>query len=116
MKQTTIVGIDYSLTSPCVCVKDEKKIMFYYLTKKKKHLGKISDNTFVNVYKTYQDQLPLLIKCICPDIDNVIKPHKLVPVTKPAKYNFKRLSIAGGVVLVLVIIKLIVHLLLWIDV
>ena len=44
MKQTTIVGIDYSLTSPCVCVNDGEKIMFYYLTKKKKHLGKIADN------------------------------------------------------------------------
>ena len=44
MKQTTIVGIDYSLTSPCVCVNDGEKIMFYYLTKKKKHLGKIAKN------------------------------------------------------------------------
>jgi|SaaInlV_165m_DNA_1040744.scaffolds.fasta_scaffold00007_41 hypothetical protein len=73
-----------------------------------KTLGKISDNTFDNVYKKYQDQLPLLIKCICPDIDNVIKPHKLVPVTKPPKYSFKRLSISGGVLLVLVIIILLV--------
>ena len=44
MTQTTIVGIDYSLTSPCVCINDGEKIMFYYLTKKKKHLGKIADN------------------------------------------------------------------------
>ena len=71
-----------------------------------KALGKISDNTFVNVYNTYQDQLPLLIKCICPDIDNVVKPHKIIPATKPTKYNFKRLSIAGGVLMVLSIIIL----------
>ena len=44
MRQNTIVGIDYSLTSPCVCINDGKNIMFYYLTKKKKHLGKIADN------------------------------------------------------------------------
>ena len=31
MKQTTIVGIDYSLTSPCVCINDGKKIMFYVM-------------------------------------------------------------------------------------
>ena len=53
MKQTTIVGIDYSLTSPCVCVKDEKKIMFYYLTKKKKHLGKIADNIIGEEHQEY---------------------------------------------------------------
>lgn len=53
MKQTTIVGIDYSLTSPCVCVKDEKNIMFYYLTKKKKHLGKIADNIIGEEHREY---------------------------------------------------------------
>ena len=53
MKQTTIVGIDYSLTSPCVCVNDGKKIMFYYMTKKKKHLGKIADNIIGEEHQEY---------------------------------------------------------------
>ena len=54
MKQTTIVGIDYSLTSPCVCVNDGEKIMFYYLTKKKKHLGKIADNIIGEEHLEYR--------------------------------------------------------------
>ena len=53
MKQTTIVGIDYSLTSPCVCVNDGEKIMFYYLTKKKKHLGKIAKNIIGEEHQEY---------------------------------------------------------------
>ena len=53
MTQTTIVGIDYSLTSPCVCVNDGEKIMFYYLTKKKKHLGKIADNIIGEEHQEY---------------------------------------------------------------
>ena len=53
MKQNTIVGIDYSLTSPCVCVNDGKKIMFYYLTKKKKHLGKIANNIIGEEHEEY---------------------------------------------------------------
>ena len=40
MKQ---VGIDYSLTSPAICITDDKFIFersrFYFLTNKKKHLG-----------------------------------------------------------------------------
>ena len=52
-KQTTIVGIDYSLTSPCVCVNDGEKIMFYYLTRKKKHLGKIADNIIGEEHQEY---------------------------------------------------------------
>ena len=52
-KQTTIVGIDYSLTSPCVCVNDGKKIMFYYLTRKKKHLGKIANNIIGEEHEEY---------------------------------------------------------------
>ena len=44
MKQTkTIIGIDYSLTSPAVCVNDVN-LMFYYLTNKKKWIGRQSEN------------------------------------------------------------------------
>ncbi len=53
MRQNTIVGIDYSLTSPCVCINDGKNIMFYYLTKKKKHLGKIANNIIGEEHKEY---------------------------------------------------------------
>ena len=40
----TIIGIDYSLTSPAVCVNDGGDIMFYYLTNRKKWIGKQSEN------------------------------------------------------------------------
>ena len=39
-----IIGIDYSLTSPAICVIDDDKLNFYYLTNKKKYDGKMSDN------------------------------------------------------------------------
>ena len=32
----TKIGIDYSLTSPAICVMDGDKLNFYYLTNKKK--------------------------------------------------------------------------------
>ena len=43
-KQTTIVGIDYSLNSPAICIADDNfdfnKCSFHFLTSKKKHIGK----------------------------------------------------------------------------
>ena len=38
----TIIGIDYSLTSPAICV-NNGNLMFYYLTSKKKWTGVISE-------------------------------------------------------------------------
>ena len=42
-KKKIIIGIDYSLTSPAVCINDGN-LMFYYLTNKKKWIGKQSEN------------------------------------------------------------------------
>ena len=44
MKTKTIIGIDYSLTSPAICVMNGEKLNFYYLTNKKKYDGKMADN------------------------------------------------------------------------
>ena len=46
MKMKKLVGIDYSLTSPAICVTDDFKFEyshFYFLTNKKKHLGKFGN-------------------------------------------------------------------------
>ena len=43
-KTTTIVGIDYSLTSPAVCINNDGEYMFYYLTNKKKYIGQMVKN------------------------------------------------------------------------
>ena len=48
-KTKTIVGIDYSLNSPAVCISTNggtafSDCYFYYLTSKKKHIGKMLEN------------------------------------------------------------------------
>ena len=43
-KTKTIIGIDYSLTSPAVCINIDGELIFYYLTNKKKWIGKQSEN------------------------------------------------------------------------
>ena len=43
-KTKTIVGIDYSLTSPAICIDNDGKLMFYYLTNKKKWIGQMAKN------------------------------------------------------------------------
>ena len=40
---TTLIGIDYSLTSPAVCI-DNGALMFFFLTNKKKYIGKLSED------------------------------------------------------------------------
>ena len=77
-KTKTIVGIDYSLTSPAVCI-DNGELMFYYLTTKKKWQGVISDNIFGYAHKEWKDPIErftyisdfvmdLLSKCYNPQI------------------------------------------------
>jgi len=56
MKKMTKVGIDYSLTSPAVCV-DNGNLMFYYLTSKKKWAGVMSDNIFGYGHKEWKDPI-----------------------------------------------------------
>ena len=42
-KTKTTIGIDYSLTSPAVCL-DNGNLMFFYLTNKKKWTGQMSED------------------------------------------------------------------------
>ena len=53
-KTKTIIGIDYSLTSPAVCVNGKK---FYYLTNKKKWQVKISENIIGYAHKEWTDPI-----------------------------------------------------------
>ena len=56
-KQQTIVGIDYSLNSPAICIVgdnfDFNKCSFHFLTSKKKHIGKFGKNIFGYEIKDY---------------------------------------------------------------
>jgi Holliday junction resolvasome RuvABC endonuclease subunit len=60
MKQDTkrtIVGIDYSLTSPAVCVNKNNNFWFFYLTSKKKYAGPMSENIIGYEHKDYTDPI-----------------------------------------------------------
>ena len=57
-KPKTIVGIDYSLNSPAVCVSTNggtsfSDCYFYYLTSKKKYMGKMLENVIGYEHKEY---------------------------------------------------------------
>ena len=52
----TKIGIDYSLTSPAVCVNDGD-LNFYYHTNKKKWIGKQSDNIIGYEHKEWNDPI-----------------------------------------------------------
>ena len=60
-KQTTIVGIDYSLNSPAICIADDSfdfsKCSFHFLTSKKKHIGKFGKNIFGYEHKEYNNPI-----------------------------------------------------------
>ena len=51
----TIIGIDYSLTSPAICINidGDAGLMFYYLTNKKKYTGMMSEDVVGYEHKDY---------------------------------------------------------------
>ena len=59
-KAKTIIGIDYSLTSPAVCITDDCKFNnshFYYLTNRKKYVGKMMKNIEGFEHEEYTDNI-----------------------------------------------------------
>ena len=56
---TMLIGIDYSITCPCLCLFDERKefkfnnCFFYYLTNTKKYADKISPNITGESFQEY---------------------------------------------------------------
>jgi len=55
----TIIGIDYSLTSPAVCINidGDAGLMFYYLTNKKKWQGQMSEDIIGYGHKEWTDPI-----------------------------------------------------------
>ena len=55
----TIIGIDYSLTSPAVCINidGDAGLMFYYLTNKKKYTGTMSEDIVGYEHKDYNSPI-----------------------------------------------------------
>ena len=56
-KTKTIIGIDYSLTSPAVCINIDGDLIFYYLTNKKKWIGKQSENIIGYEHEEWTDPI-----------------------------------------------------------
>ena len=52
----TIIGIDYSLTSPAVCV-NNGELHFYYLTNKKKWTGLMNDRIIGYEHEDWNDPI-----------------------------------------------------------
>jgi len=61
VSQVTIIGIDYSLNSPAVCVSKGDftfdKCKFFYLTSKKKHIGYMMKNILGIEHTEYKDPI-----------------------------------------------------------
>ena len=55
----TIIGIDYSLTSPAICINIDNAdvLMFYYLTNKKKYIGQMSEDIIGYEHKEWTDPI-----------------------------------------------------------
>ena len=61
-KTKTIIGIDYSLNSPAVCISTNggtafSDCYFYYLTSKKKHIGKMLENVIGYEHKEWKSPI-----------------------------------------------------------
>ena len=78
-KQTTIVGIDYSLNSPAICIAgnnfDFNECSFHFLTNKKKHIGKFGKNIFGYEHKEYNNPIERFINISYWALDTIHK-HK----------------------------------------
>ena len=78
-KQTTIVGIDYSLNSPAICIADDNfdfnKCSFHFLTSKKKHIGKFGKNIFGYEIKDYNTPIERFTNISTWALDTIHK-HK----------------------------------------
>lgn len=73
----TIVGIDYSLTSPAICITDDfvyENSYFYFLTSKKKYEGKIDNNVFGYLHDEWTDPIERF-KNISTFVFNVMGKH-----------------------------------------
>ena len=66
-KQQTIVGIDYSLNSPAICIAgddfDFNKCSFHFLTSKKKHIGQFGKNIIGYEHKEWKDPIERFTTC-----------------------------------------------------
>ena len=78
-KQRTIVGIDYSLNSPAICIAgdnfDFDKCSFHFLTSKKKHIGKFGKNIFGYEIKEYNTPIERFTNISTWALDTIHK-HK----------------------------------------
>ena len=78
-KQQTIVGIDYSLNSPAICIAgddfDFDKCSFHFLTSKKKHIGKFGKNIFGYGQKEYNTPIERFTNISTWALDTIHK-HK----------------------------------------
>jgi len=81
-KQNTIVGIDYSLNSPAICIADDNfdfnKCSFHFLTSKKKYIGKFGKNIFGYEIKEYNTPIERFTNISTWALDTI---HKYKSIT-----------------------------------
>ena len=84
----TIVGIDYSLTSPAVCINidGDAGLMFYYLTNKKKWIGQMSEDAIGYEHKEYKTPIHRFTQ-ISDFVIDIIKPL-INPIVYIEGYSF----------------------------